>query len=74
MPCRRPSHPTFSVPATVHALSIMLREPAVRVMVHRAGGAALLAPFVAPAPAGNGQLSIQLQYEASPLSNFIAIL
>jgi hypothetical protein len=61
---RRPSHPTFSVPTTVHALTIILREAPVRVMVHRAGGPALLAPFVAM-PSNGSPLNIQLLYEAA---------
>lgn len=61
---RRPSHPTLSVPSSVHALSIMLREAPVRVMVHRVGGGALVAPLVAM-PATGSQMSIQLLYEAA---------
>lgn len=62
---RRPSDPARSVPTAVHALSQLLREPPMRVMLHRAGGVQLLAPLVAmPAP-GSGQLNIQLLYEAT---------
>lgn len=57
---RRPSDPARSVPTAVHALSQLLREPPMRVMLHRAGGVQLLAPLVAmPAP-GSGQLNIQV--------------
>jgi V-type H+-transporting ATPase subunit H len=62
---RRPSDPSRSVPTAVHALSRLLREPPMRVMLHRAGGVQLVAPLVTmPAP-GSGQLNIQLLYEAA---------
>jgi hypothetical protein len=62
---RRPSDPTRSVPTAVHALSQLLREAPLRAMLHRAGGVQLLAPLVAMPPPGNGQLNIQLLYEAT---------
>jgi V-type H+-transporting ATPase subunit H len=62
---RRPSHPARSVPTAVHALSRLLREQPLRAMLHRSGGVQLLAPLVAMPPAGNGQLNIQLLYEAT---------
>lgn len=61
---RRPSDPARSVPTAVHALSQLLREPPMRVMLHRAGGVQLVAPLVAmPAP-GSGQLNIQVRWAA----------
>ncbi|PSC76439.1 V-type proton ATPase subunit H-like [Micractinium conductrix] len=63
---RRPSDPSRSVPTAVHALSQLLREPPLRVMLHRAGGVQLLAPLVTmPAPGGPQQMNIQLLYEAA---------
>jgi V-type H+-transporting ATPase subunit H len=62
---RRPSDPTRAVPAAVHALARLLREPPLRAMLHRAGGVQLLAPLVTMPPHGGGQLNIQLLYEAT---------
>lgn len=63
---RRPADPARSVPTAVHALSQLLREPPLRVMLHRAGGVQLVAPLVAmPAPSSGQQLNIQLLYEAT---------
>ena len=57
---RRPSDPSRSVPTAVHALSQLLREPPLRVMLHRAGGVQLLAPLVTmPAPGGPQQVQHQ---------------
>ncbi len=65
---RRPSDPARSVPTAVHALSQLLREPPMRVMLHRAGGVQLLAPLVTmPAP-GSGQLNIQVRRPAKLLA------
>ncbi|GAB4821778.1 hypothetical protein N2152v2_008824 [Parachlorella kessleri] len=61
---RRPSHPSSSVPVTVHALSVVLREGPVRVMAQRAGAPALLAPLVAM-PSNGSPLNVQLLYEAA---------
>lgn len=63
---RRPADPARSVPTAVHALSQLLREPPLRVMLHRAGGVQLVAPLVVmPAPGSGQQLNIQLLYEAT---------
>lgn len=63
---RRPADPARSVPTAVHALSQLLREPPLRVMLHRAGGVQLLAPLVVMPASGSGQqLNIQLLYEAT---------
>lgn len=43
---RRPSSPTKSVPAAVHALASLLKEQAVREMFTRSGGVPLLAPLL----------------------------
>lgn len=63
---RRPTNAQRSVPTAVHCLSRLLREAAVRPIVHRAGAVQLLAPLVGlPSSSGAGQLDIQLLYEAT---------
>lgn len=54
---RRPTHPQNSVEVAFHALSMILREKAVRRMVCKAGGVGLIMSFL-------GQnISVQTQYE-----------
>ena len=61
---RRPRHSHQSIPASIHSLSILLRERPTRALFIRAGGLRLLPPLVAM-PLDGAQLNIQLLYEAT---------
>lgn len=60
---RRPRHEDQSIPASIHSLSILLRERPTRALFIRAGGLRLLPQLVAM-PLDGAQLNIQLLYEA----------
>ncbi|RCV13430.1 hypothetical protein SETIT_2G346100v2 [Setaria italica] len=58
---RNPTHPSCSIPTTIHCLSSLLREPYVRTLFVQADGIKLLIPLISPA---STQQSIQLLYES----------
>jgi len=60
---RRPTSQLKSVPTAVHALASVLRERGTRLLFHREGGVALLAPLLRLAAQGQ-VTNIQLTYEA----------
>ncbi|ONM58116.1 V-type proton ATPase subunit H [Zea mays] len=57
---RNPTHPSCSIPTSIHCLSTLLREPYVRTLFVQADGIKLLIPLISPA---STQQSIQLLYE-----------
>ncbi|KAL5678054.1 hypothetical protein ACJX0J_014185, partial [Zea mays] len=57
---RNPTHPSCSIPTSIHCLSTSLREPYVRTLFVQADGIKLLIPLISPAAT---QQSIQLLYE-----------
>jgi V-type H+-transporting ATPase subunit H len=61
---RRPRHEDQSILASIHSLSILLRERPTRALFIRSGGLRLLPPLVAM-PLDGAQLNIQLLYEAT---------
>eukprot|EP00210_Caulerpa_lentillifera_P007158 g6848.t1 len=61
---RRPTSQDKSISCAVHALASLLRERGSRMLFHRQGGAALLAPLLRQAALGQS-VNIQLTYEAT---------
>lgn len=61
---RRPVHSSKSIPAVVHAASIILKDRAIRSTFVRAGGVRLVSPLVSM-PKDGAQLHIQLLYDAT---------
>ena len=59
---RRPTSPTRSTPAAIHALAGLLRERGTRKLFHKEGGVTLLSPLLRAAAQGE-VLDIQLLYE-----------
>lgn len=54
---RNPTHPSCSIPTSIHCLSTLLREPYVRTLFVQADGIKLLIPLISPA---STQQSIQV--------------
>jgi hypothetical protein len=54
---RNPTHPSCSIPTSIHCLSTSLREPYVRTLFVQADGIKLLIPLISPAAT---QQSIQV--------------